>query len=322
MPADREPIELRVTPAEAGERIDRILSARPLGFSRSALQSFIAEGRVTMDGKVLRASSRAIAGALVIVRPLPPPPSDAAPQDIPLEILFEDAHLIVLVKPARLVVHPAPGHPDGTLVNAIRFHAIANSEADSPLKAAPGDPERPGIVHRLDRDTSGVMVVAKTELAREGLMAQLKAHTIDREYLAIAQGVIVRRERIETLHGRDPFDRKKFTTRVREGKTAITEIESLEALAQATLVRCTLQTGRTHQIRVHLADRGHPLLGDPVYGKPSPDLRVRAISEALGRQALHARVLGFDHPATGARIRFIAEPPADFAHALAELRAR
>lgn len=305
-------IELTISAHEAGERLDKVLSARPLGFSRSALQSFIEAERVTLDGKPARAKDKPKAGARVVVRPLPPPPSAAIPQDIPLEILFEDAHLVVLMKPAGLVVHPAPGHPDGTLVNALRFH----------VEVADGDPERPGIVHRLDRDTSGVMVVAKTERAREGLIGLFSKHDIDREYVAIAQGVIAQPLRIETLHGRDPHDRKKFTSKVREGKVAITHVQPLEKLAGATLVRCTLETGRTHQIRMHLAEHGAPLLGDPVYGKPSKDRAVRAVSNALGRQALHARLLGFKHPATGAALRFEAEPPADFQAALAALRAQ
>jgi len=303
-------IELTISPEEAGERLDKILSARPLGFSRSALQSFIEQDRVTVDGKVVQAKAKPRAGAHVIVRPLPPPPSAAIPQDIPLEILFEDAHLVVLMKPAGLVVHPAPGHPDGTLVNALRFH----------VEVADGDPERPGIVHRLDRDTSGVMVVAKTELAREGLIGLFSKHDIDREYVAIAQGAIAAPLRIETLHGRDPHDRKKFTSRVREGKVAITHIHPLQKLAGGTLVRCTLETGRTHQIRMHLAEHGHSIVGDPVYGRPSKDLAVRAIAETLGRQALHARLLGFKHPATGEALRFVAEPPADFQAALDALQ--
>jgi 23S rRNA pseudouridine1911/1915/1917 synthase len=305
-----EPIELTIAAEEAGERLDKILSARPLGFSRSALQSFIEQGRVTLDGKLARAKDKPKAGARVVVRPLPPPPSAAIPQDIPLEILFEDAHLIVLMKPAGLVVHPAPGHPDGTLVNALRFH----------VEVAEGDPERPGIVHRLDRDTSGVMVVAKTELAREGLIGLFSKHDIEREYVAIAQGAIAAPLRIETLHGRDPHDRKKFTSRVREGKVAITHVHPVEKLQSATLVRCTLETGRTHQIRMHLAEHGAPILGDPVYGRPSKDLAVRAVGDTLARQALHARLLGFKHPATGTPMRFEAEPPADFQAALTALR--
>jgi 23S rRNA pseudouridine1911/1915/1917 synthase len=304
------PIELTIAPEEAGERLDRVLSARPLGYSRSALQSFIAEGRVLVDGKPVRASARVSAGARVSLRPAPPPPSAAEPQDLPLELLYEDEQLAVVMKPAGLVVHPAPGHPDGTLVNALRFH----------LNVRAGDPERPGIVHRLDRDTSGVMVVAKTELAREQLIAQFKQHTIDREYVAIALGTVAAHQRIETLHGRHPTDRKRFTSRVARGKRAVTEVTRLELLHGATLVRCRLETGRTHQIRVHLAEHGHPVLADAVYGHASRDPRLHAAELAIGRQALHARVLGFTHPVSGQVLRFSAEPPADFARALTALR--
>ncbi len=306
------PLELVIAEQEAGERLDRVLSARALGFSRSALQGFIAEGRVEADGRVVRASARLRAGARVVVRPAPPPPSAAEPQDLPLQILFQDAQLAVVMKPAGLVVHPAPGHWDGTLVNALRFH----------LDVRAGDPERPGIVHRLDRDTSGVMVVAKTELARERLIAQFARHDIEREYLAIALGAPPARLRIETLHGRHPTDRKRFSSRVERGKRALTEVELLERLEGASLLRCTLRTGRTHQIRVHLSEHGYPLLADAVYGRRSGEPRLRAAAEAIGRQALHARLLGFAHPQSGAQLRFSAEPPEDFQRALALLRAR
>ena len=306
----QEPIALEVSAEEAGERIDRILSARPLGFSRAALQGWIAEGRVLVDGAKVRASARPRAGARVEVHPAPPPPSDAIAQDIPIEWLHVDDHLAVLMKPAGLVVHPAPGHADGTLVNALRFH----------LAVRDGDPQRPGIVHRLDRDTSGVMVVARSEAAREGLIAQFKRHDLERSYLALAAGHPAQRQRIETLHGRHPVDRKRFTARVTEGKRAVTELEVLERLHGASLVRCTLETGRTHQIRVHLSELGHPLLADSVYGKPARDPKVRAAEQAIGRQALHAQVLGFIHPVTGERLRFSVEPPLDFARALSELR--
>ena len=304
------PIELVVTEAEAGERLDRVLSARGLGYSRSALQGFIAEGRVLVDGRPTRASARLSAGARVQVRPAPPPPSAAEPQDIPLELLYEDEQLAVLVKPAGLVVHPAPGHRDGTLVNALRFH----------LDVRAGDPERPGIVHRLDRDTSGVMVVARTDLARERLIAQFQRHDIEREYVAIALGSVAAHQRIETLHGRHPTDRKRFSAHAARGKRAVTEIWLLEALHGASLVRCRLETGRTHQIRVHLSEQGHPILADALYGHKSRDPRLRAAESAIGRQALHAGVLGFTHPASGERMRFSAEPPDDFARALRTLR--
>lgn len=308
--AEPEPIELTVSAEEAGERVDRILSARPLGHSRSTLQSWIADGRVRVDGQAVRASARLAEGARVYVRPAPPPPSEAAAEDIPLELLFEDEQLAVLNKPAGMVVHPAPGHWSGTLVNALRFR----------LEVKAGDPERPGIVHRLDRDTSGVMVVARTELAREGLIAQWKQHSIEREYVAIALGHPPERLRIESLHGRHPKDRKRFTSRVERGKRAVTELHVLERLHGSSLVRCTLETGRTHQIRVHLSERGYPLLADALYGRTSPDARVAAAAQAIARQALHARLLGFVHPASGQSMRFSAEPPDDFQRALALLR--
>jgi 23S rRNA pseudouridine1911/1915/1917 synthase len=304
------PIELEITADEAGERLDRVLSARPLGYSRSALQALIEAGRVFVNGQPARSSARAVAGARVRIEPLPPPPSAAEPEDIPLDLLHEDEHLAVLMKPAGLVVHPAAGHPSGTLVNALRFH----------LDVRAGDPERPGIVHRLDRDTSGIMVVARTELAREGLMAQFSQHAIEREYVAIALGAVAPSLRIDTLHGRHPTDRKRFSAKVARGKRAVTEVALLEPLGRASLVRCVLETGRTHQIRVHLSEHGHPLLGDAVYGHPSRDEPLRAAERAIGRQALHARVLGFTHPATGERMRFSREAPEDFQRALEILR--
>jgi 23S rRNA pseudouridine1911/1915/1917 synthase len=303
-------IELVLTEAEAGQRIDRVLRARELGFSRSALQAFIEQGRVWADGKPVRPSAKLSAGTRVRVEPTPPSPSEATPQDLPLEFLHVDEHLAVLNKPAGLVVHPAPGHADGTLVNALRFH----------LDVRAGDPERPGIVHRLDRDTSGVMVVARTEAARESLIAQLKRHDIDRQYRAIVLGHPPERLRIETLHGRHPTDRKRFSGRVREGKRAVTELAVLERLHGASLVSCTLETGRTHQIRVHVAELGHPVLADALYGRTPADPKLRAAALAIGRQALHARVLGFVHPYTGEQVRFTADPPPEFQRALSELR--
>jgi 23S rRNA pseudouridine1911/1915/1917 synthase len=210
-----------------------------------------------------------------------------------------------------MVVHPAPGHPGGTLVNALLHH----------FGALPGeDAERPGIVHRLDALTSGVMVIARTPAAREGLMALFATHAIERAYLAIAVGHPPEQITYETLHGRHPRDRKRFSSRVTRGKRALTHVETIERLHGAALVRCTLETGRTHQIRVHLADHGFPLLGDPTYGKTPKDARVRAAASALGRQALHAAVLGFAHPITGEPLRFETPPPSDFQAALSALR--
>lgn len=287
-----------------------MLSARDLGYSRSALQAFIAEGRVLVNGNPARASARLQAGATIAVRPAPQPPSAAIAQDLPLELLYQDDHLAVLMKPAGLVVHPAPGHPDGTLVNALRFH----------LQVRAGDPERPGIVHRLDRGTSGVMVVARTDAAREGLIASFQRHDIDREYVAIACGEAPLSARFDTLHGRHPYDRKRFSGKVTNGKRAITEIEVIERLYRATLIRCRLETGRTHQIRMHLSEHGFPILADALYGRTPNDVRLRHAATAIGHQALHARILGFTHPITAERLTFNAPPPPEFEAAVSLLR--
>jgi 23S rRNA pseudouridine1911/1915/1917 synthase len=320
--SDRDaPIEFSVTSDEAGERIDRVLAARPLGYSRSQLQSWIGEGRVELDGEPTRPKQRVVEGALVHVWPAPPPESEARPQDLPLTVLFEDGHLLVLDKAAGMVVHPAPGHPDGTLVNALLHHAKHTSaERSGAAVKMPGDVGRPGIVHRLDKDTSGVMVVAKTTAAREGLLVQFAAHTIEREYLALVLGHPPDFVRHDTLHGRHPIDRKRFSSRVERGRRAVTEVRVLERLHGASLVGCRLHTGRTHQIRVHLSDAGHPVLADPLYGRRSHDARVEAAAQAIGRQALHARLLGFTHPVTEQPLRFETEPDPAFGRALALLR--
>ncbi|MFT3921428.1 MAG: RluA family pseudouridine synthase [Myxococcales bacterium] len=305
------PIELTLTPAEAGERLDKVLSARAdLGFSRATLQRWMDEGRVSIAGTPVQAKDKARAGLTVRIEPAPPPASDALPEDIPLEVLFEDEHLIVLHKPAGLVVHPAAGHASGTLVNALLHHTEVE---------AGEDPRRPGVVHRLDKDTSGVMVVTRTEVAREAMSRLFSEHRIERVYEAICQGTPPTQVTYHTLIGRHPSERKRFSSRVRTGKHAITHVNKVRDLHGAALIRCQLETGRTHQIRVHLADHGFPLLGDPVYGKRSRDPRVQHASEELARQALHARVLGFEHPITGAAMRFEVEPPADFQRALTAL---
>ena len=296
-------------PGEAGERLDRILAGLEPRRSRATYQRWIDEGRVELDGAPAGASARPRAGQRIVVRPAPPPPSRAIPEDLPLEVLYEDAHLIVIDKPAGLVVHPAAGHASGTLVNALvhRYGGLA------------GEAQRPGIVHRLDALTSGVMVVARTEAAREGLMRLFAKHTIERAYVAIAVGQVTA-VTYDTPYGRHPRDRKRFSSKVTSDKRAITHVAPLERLHGATLVSCRLQTGRTHQIRVHLSEHGAPLLGDAVYGKPPRDPRVRAAAEALGRQALHAALLGFVHPVTQEVLRFESPLPADLARALAALR--
>jgi 23S rRNA pseudouridine1911/1915/1917 synthase len=213
-----------------------------------------------------------------------------------------------------MVVHPSRGHAGGTLVNAVLHHADVDED---------GDPMRPGIVHRIDRDTSGLLVVARSTEAREGLVARFKTHDIERSYVALVEGVPPDAVTYDTWHGRHPTDRMRFTSRGTGGKRAVTRVERVETFGggAAAMVRCRLETGRTHQIRVHLTEAGHPLLGDQLYGRTVRDPAARAIAATLGRQALHAEVLGFTHPVTGAPLRFTAPPPDDFRAALAALRA-
>ncbi|MCC7537397.1 MAG: RluA family pseudouridine synthase [Deltaproteobacteria bacterium] len=305
-------MRVRLEDEDAGERIDRVLARRLPDVSRATLKRWIDEGRVTIAGRAVRPSTPSVAGWDVEIDPAPPPPSTAEPEDIPLAVVFEDDDVLVIDKPAGLVVHPAAGHWTGTLVNAVLHHAQVEGDDEG---------TRPGIVHRLDRDTSGVMVVAKSERARASLVAQLGEHTVERAYRAIAVGAPPDDCRIDTSYGRHPRDRKRFSSRVSDGKRAVTHVRTLERFAcGAALIEARLETGRTHQVRVHLADCGWPLLGDPMYGRTPSSPRLRSAAEALGRQALHAFVLAFDHPATGRRVRFTTEPPADFQRALAILR--
>ncbi len=268
----------------------------------------------------MRASAAVPAGAEVTVRPEPPEPTSAEPDaSIAITVVYEDAHLLVVDKPAGLVVHPARGHASGTLVNALLGRGgFERAGAD------PRDPEghvRPGIVHRLDKGTSGLLVVAKDDPTREALKALFARHAIDREYLAIVVGE-AKDATIEALHARDPRDRLRFTSRTDAGKRAVTHVRVLERFAGAALVACRLDTGRTHQIRVHLSERaGTPILGDPLYGRPPANPALRALAEALGRQALHARVLGFVHPATGEAMRWESPLPEDMDRCLTALRA-
>ena len=302
-----------VVPRDAhGARLDRFAAA-VAGVSRSELQRWIRDGRVTVDGAPARPSAKVREGERVSIRPQGPAATASRPDaDVRFDVLHVDDDLVVVDKPSGLVVHPALGHADGTLVNGLL--ALG-------LFAGSGfvdDPVRPGIVHRLDKGTSGVMVVARTPGAREALKAQFQEHSIDRAYVAIVAGE-ARSATHATLHGRDPRDRIRFTTRVTQGKTAVTHVRVLAPLCGATHVECTLETGRTHQIRVHLAESGTPVVGDPLYGRPSRDPRVEAAAARLGHQALHARVLGFVHPRSGRRVRFEAAPPADFLATLAAL---
>lgn len=304
-------IELDIQKSEEKQRIDKVLAARDLGFSRSVLKRWIEEGRVRIDGEVVAAKRKVLEGQSVEILPAPPPSTALEPQDIPFEILHEDEAILVLNKPAGLVVHPAPGHPDQTLVNALLYHW----KSDRGMQGL-----RPGIVHRLDKDTSGVMVVAKSPRVHELLVELFSKHDIGREYRAMVLGHPPLKLRIESLHGRHPVDRKRFSSKVTQGRLAITFIERLEELQGAALVSCKLETGRTHQIRVHCADQGFPVLGDVLYGKKPKDPRLLRAYETVGHQALHAQLLSFIHPLSKQALSFQAPPPDEFEAALSLLR--
>ena len=315
------PISVTIDPSQAGLRIDRTLADAIGTMSRTRVKGLIEEGFVTRDGAVV--SEPAEPARLGATYQLAPPalvPAVPEPQSIPFPILFEDRDLLVLDKPAGLVVHPAPGNQDGTLVNALLAHC-----GDS-LPGIGGE-RRPGIVHRLDKDTSGVMVVAKTEFALAGLSAAFAARDLDRFYLALAWGLpSPAAGEIEGAIGRDPRDRKRMAVVERGGKPALTRYRLLDQWEGAiSLLEVRLATGRTHQIRVHLASRGHPVAGDPLYlkrvpaaSKSLPDAARRALMD-FTRQALHAARLGFAHPRTGEALSFETAPPADFSALLAVL---
>ena len=289
-------------------RLDAWLAQLPelsaAGLSRSRLQALASAGRITLNGTVARAAQRVRPFDAITIH-VPPVrlPEDLIPQEIPVAAVYEDEHLIVVDKPAGLPVHPGPGHPDGTLVNALL--------AWSPDIRGIGGELRPGIVHRLDLDTSGLMVVAKTQFAHQDLTEQLKNREFHKEYLAVAVGMVIPESGIiDAPIARDPRHRRKMAVDA-GGRVARTHYETLEALAGHTLLNLVLETGRTHQIRVHLAYLGYPLLGDAVYGKASP---------LLGRQFLHAAQLGFRHPATGEWSEHRSALPDDLARVLVTLR--
>jgi 23S rRNA pseudouridine1911/1915/1917 synthase len=307
----------------AGERTDRFLATAFQGLSRARVKALIEAGRLSRDGLPLRDPSAAVRPGAAYALDVPPPrPATPEAQAMPLAVLFEDADLIVIDKPAGLVVHPAPGNPDGTLVNALIAHC-----GDS--LGGIGGERRPGIVHRLDKDTSGVMVAAKTQAAHEALSRLFaRREGLERRYLAVAWGLPPAAGTIEAPIGRDPAERKRMAVVRQGGKPAVTRFRRIEAFGvTAALLECELATGRTHQIRVHLAHLGHPLLGDPVYlrrlpapARALPEPARRALA-GFPRQALHAASLGFAHPRTGTPLRFEAPLPADLAGLCATLRA-
>ncbi len=306
--------EYRVGKGDAGERLDKCLAAHTPALSRSRLKTLIQAGQAAVDGvPVTDPAYRVRAGALVHLQVPPAVEPRPRPQAIPLSVVYEDAEVIVIDKPAGLVVHPAAGNPDRTLVNALLAHCGASL-------SGVGGVRRPGIVHRLDKDTSGLIVVAKTDTAHHGLSTQFAARTVARAYWAVVWGLPspIRGE-IAGAIGRSPKNRKKMAVVTRGGKPAMTRYRVEESLAQgaAALVKCRLATGRTHQIRVHLAHIGHPVIGDALYGGRGRVPRralsqiSRAAVEAFPRQALHAYLLGFTHPSTGLKLRFESEFPSD-----------
>ena len=303
-----ETLTLRPAETDAGARVDVWLAGQLEGLTRSAVQRLLEEGRVLRDGRPLAKNCRLTGGEALTVSLPEPEPVDALPQDIPLDVVYEDADVIVVNKPKGLVVHPAPGHPDGTLVNALLFHCGGSL-------SGVGGALRPGIVHRIDRDTSGLIIAAKNDFAHQALAAQLQDHSLARTYECLAAGSF-REDRgtVDAPIGRHPADRKKMAV-VPTGRPAVTHWEVLARFPGHTHLRCRLETGRTHQIRVHLAYLGRPILGDTVYGakKPVPGLRG---------QCLHAVGLRFLHPRTGEAVELSCPLPEEFQALLKKLAGR
>ena len=303
----RQTIDVRLEPAHAGWRLDRALAAAVPTISRERLKALIRSGAVEARGTPVRDPAIKVKGDENLRVAVPTPkPAHNEPQDIPLTILFEDEHLLVVDKPAGLVVHPAAGNFDGTLVNALLHHCAGKLSGI-------GGVARPGIVHRIDKDTSGLLVVAKTDVAHEGLAKQFAAHSIDRRYLAIVNGTPkATAGTVDAPLARSAANRKKIAiVEGVRGKRAVTHWKRLEMLRGAALVECRLETGRTHQVRVHMASIGHPLVGDPVYGRSGKAHGKLLKDIGFNRQALHAAELGFTHPVTKRKLSFSSPMPPD-----------
>ncbi|MBQ9907806.1 MAG: RluA family pseudouridine synthase [Oscillospiraceae bacterium] len=298
--------ELLTVPAEdTGKRLDAWLAAQPaLAMTRSAVQQLLEQGQITRNGKAAKKNDKLQSGDEIRVAVPEPQTLDVLPQDIPLEIIYEDAELLVVNKPKGMVVHPAPGHPDGTLVNALLYHCAGRLSGINGVI-------RPGIVHRIDRDTSGLLIVAKTDRAHLGLAEQIAAHSFTREYEAVCCGRF--KETSGTVHapiGRDPRDRQKMCVIATNSKDAVTHYTVLTQYERYAHIRCRLETGRTHQIRVHMKQIGHPVYGDAVYGKAE---------KGVEGQCLHAKKIGFVHPVTGEYLEFDSPLPDYFTEILRKL---
>ena len=302
-----ERLSFTVGHAESGVRLDKFLSDHIDGLSRSAIAKLIEDGKVQIGDKTAVKSAKTSAGDVVAIEIDDPSPVDITPENIPLDIVYEDAHLLVVNKPKGMVVHPAPGNYSGTLVNALMYHC------GDDLSGINGE-LRPGIVHRIDKNTSGLLAVAKSDIAHAGLSQQIADHSFTREYLAVAYGNIKDDERtVDAPIGRHKIDRKKMCVTQLNSKPAVTHIKVLERFGGFTYISCCLETGRTHQIRVHLAHIGHPIAGDDVYGP-------KKVITSLGGQCLHAYRLGFIHPVSGEYMEFTADPPESFTTFLNRLR--
>ena len=305
--SEENKLSFQVEPSEAGQRIDRYLSGKLPDLTRSYLQKLIGEGFVLQKGKPVKNGTKTLAGEQIEVTVPEAEEPEILPEDIPLDILYEDADVILVNKPKDMVVHPAAGHYSGTLVNALMYHCRDGLSGINGVL-------RPGIVHRIDKDTTGVLVVCKNDKAHNALAEQLKEHTITRRYRAIVCGNLKEDEgTVDAPLGRHPQDRKKMAIVRQGGRRAVTHYRVLERFGSYTYIECRLETGRTHQIRVHMASLGHPLLGDEVYGRTKSPFHLEG-------QTLHAMVLGFQHPTTGEYMEFEAPLPAYFEELLQKLR--
>jgi 23S rRNA pseudouridine1911/1915/1917 synthase len=305
---------VQVPPGAAGLRLDRFLATVPELATRSRAKSLIDGGLVCVDGTPRKSAHVLRAGQEIAVVVPPPEPAGVAAEPLPLVVLYEDAHLLAIDKPPGMVVHPAPGARHGTVVNAL-LHRLGALDGV-------GDPERPGIVHRLDRDTSGVLLVARTPQALAGLARQFHDRTVSKRYVAVVHGVVrAPAGVIDQAIGRHPQERKRMSVRARRGRTAVTRYEVVERFRGATVLRLAPETGRTHQLRVHLASLGHPIVADRLYGGGRrPPGAIAAALEACPRQALHAESIAFAHPVTGAPVVVRSPLPADLETLLGALR--